>query len=102
MSCNVRSSPAFALIDGFGKLLFVSTAIIPGVVFQNAIESVLVTLTELGKFGIVAVAAALAIYVLGKWRRRRLFMRQLRMARIGVDELRRLIDEGLGIAFRTC
>ncbi len=86
--------PLFALLDCVGKLLFVGTGVALGVIFQNAIASVLTTLAEFGKFGIGAVAAALAIYVLGKWGRRRLFIRQLRMDRISVDELHRLIDEG--------
>lgn len=86
--------PVFALLDGIGKLLFVGTGVALGVIFQNAIASVLTTLTEFGKFGIAAVAAALSIYVLGKWWRRRLFIRQLRMDRISVDELHRLIDAG--------
>jgi len=85
---------SFVLIDGAGKLLFVSVAVAFGVVFQDAIASVLATLTELGKSGVGVVGAALAIYVLGKWWRRRLFIRQLRMDRISVDELRRLMDEG--------
>lgn len=86
--------PVFVLLDGIGKLLFVGTAVALGVIFQNAIASVLATLAEFGKFGIVAVVAALAIYVLGKWWRRWLFIRQLRMDRISVDELRGLMDEG--------
>lgn len=86
--------PLFALLDGIGKLLFVGTGVALGVIFQNAIASVLTTLTEFGKFGVGAVAAALAIYVLGKWGRRRLFIRQLRMDRISVDELHHLIGEG--------
>jgi membrane protein DedA with SNARE-associated domain len=84
----------FALLDGIGKLLFVGTGVALGVIFQSAIASVLTTLTEFGKFGIAAVLAALAIYVLGKWGRRRLFIRQLRMDRISVDELHHLMDEG--------
>jgi membrane protein DedA with SNARE-associated domain len=86
--------PLFALLDGIGKLLFVGTGVALGVIFQDAIASVLATLVEFGKFGIGAVVAALAIYVLGKWGRRRLFIRQLRMDRISVDELHHLIDAG--------
>jgi membrane protein DedA with SNARE-associated domain len=86
--------PVFALLDGLGKLLFVGTGVALGVIFQNAIASVLATLVEFGKFGIGAVVAALAIYVVGKWGRRRLFIRQLRMDRISVAELHDLIDEG--------
>ncbi|MGC1780300.1 MAG: DedA family protein/thiosulfate sulfurtransferase GlpE [Xanthobacteraceae bacterium] len=86
--------PVFALLDGVGKLLFVGTGVALGVIFKDAIASVLGTLTEFGKFGIGVVAAALALYVLGKWWRRRLFIRQLRMDRISVDELHQLMDEG--------
>jgi membrane protein DedA with SNARE-associated domain/rhodanese-related sulfurtransferase len=86
--------PVFVLLDAIGKLLFVGTGVALGVIFQDAIASVLGTLTEFGKFGIGAVGAALAIYVLGKWWRRRLFIRQLRMDRISVDELHELMDEG--------
>jgi rhodanese-related sulfurtransferase len=40
------------------------------------------------------VFAAIILYVLTKWLRRRLFIRQLRMDRITVAELRKLIDNG--------
>jgi len=86
--------PVFALLDGVGKFLYVGIGVALGVIFQNAIASVLATLVEFGKFGIGAVVAALAIYVLGKWWRRRLFIRQLRMDRIGVDELHQLMNAG--------
>ncbi len=86
--------PLFALLDGIGKLLYVGTCVALGVIFQDAIASVLAKLTEFGKLGIGAVVAALAIYLLGKWWRRRLFIRQLRMDRISVDELRHLMNAG--------
>ena len=88
------SVAVFAMLDGIGKLLYVATAVALGVIFQDAIASVLGTIGEFGKFGIGAVAGALALYVLGKWWSRRLFIRQLRMDRISVDELRGLMDEG--------
>jgi rhodanese-related sulfurtransferase len=40
------------------------------------------------------VGAALALFVLFKWWQRRRFYRTLRMARIGVEELRALFDKG--------
>lgn len=86
--------PLFLLLDGMGKLLFVSVGIALGLLFKNAVANVLSTLTELGQIGGAVVVAALALYVLGKWWRRRLFIRQLRMDRITVDELRQLIDDG--------
>jgi rhodanese-related sulfurtransferase len=86
--------PAFLLLDGMGKVLFVGAIVALGVVFQNAIDSVLTRLASFGEFGILVIAAALALYLLFKWWRRRLFVRQLRMDRITVDELRQLIDDG--------
>jgi membrane protein DedA with SNARE-associated domain/rhodanese-related sulfurtransferase len=88
------SVPAFLLLDGLGKVLFVGAMVALGVIFQNAIDGVLTALADFGEFGIVVIAAALALYLLIRWWRRRLFVRQLRMDRITVDELRTLIDDG--------
>jgi membrane protein DedA with SNARE-associated domain/rhodanese-related sulfurtransferase len=85
---------AFLLLDGLGALLFVSASVALGVIFQNAITSVLSTLAEFGMLGNLAVVAALALYLLTKWWRRQLFIRQLRMNRITVAELRKLIEDG--------
>jgi membrane protein DedA with SNARE-associated domain/rhodanese-related sulfurtransferase len=84
----------FFLLNGVGALLFVIVFIALGVIFQDAITSVLATLTELGTIGILAIVAGLALYSLFKWWRRMLFIRQLRMDRITVPELRELIDAG--------
>ena len=85
---------AFLLLDGIGSLLFISAVVALGLLFQDAITSLLSTLTQLGKIGGLIVVAAIGLYLLTKWWRRRLFIRQLRMDRISVDELRGLIDEG--------
>jgi membrane protein DedA with SNARE-associated domain/rhodanese-related sulfurtransferase len=85
---------SFLLLDGLGALLFVSANVALGVIFQDAITSVLSTLAAFGMLGNLAVVAALALYLLIKWWRRQLFIRQLRMNRITVAELRKLIDDG--------
>jgi membrane protein DedA with SNARE-associated domain/rhodanese-related sulfurtransferase len=85
---------AFFLLNGLGGLLFVSAFVALGVVFQDAITSALTMLTELGALGILMIVAGLGLYLLLKWWRRRLFIRQLRMDRITVSELRQLIDDG--------
>jgi rhodanese-related sulfurtransferase len=64
-----------------------------GVIFQDAITSFLSMLVDYGKFGVAAVLAAIGLYVFIKWLQRRLFIRQLRMDRITVAELRKLIDD---------
>jgi membrane protein DedA with SNARE-associated domain/rhodanese-related sulfurtransferase len=84
----------FFALNGVGSLLFVVLFVALGVIFQHAITSVLATLTELGTIGILAIVASLALYALFKWWRRVLFIRQLRMDRITVPELRQLIDAG--------
>ncbi|HML07023.1 MAG TPA: DedA family protein/thiosulfate sulfurtransferase GlpE [Xanthobacteraceae bacterium] len=88
------SVPAFFLLNGLGTLLFVGVFVALGVIFQSAVTSVLATLAEFGTLGIVAVAAGFGLYSLFKWWRRLLFIRQLRMDRITVPELRELIDGG--------
>lgn len=99
---GVTRMPAilFLVLDGIGKSLFVGVGVgvALGWVFRDAIGNVLVTLTEFGKFGAVAVVAALALYVLAKWWRRHLFIRQLRMDRITVAELRDLVEDGTDLA----
>jgi membrane protein DedA with SNARE-associated domain/rhodanese-related sulfurtransferase len=88
------SLPTFVLLNGIGALLFVSVAVVMGVIFQDAITGILRILAEIGKYGALFVLAVLALYLLARWWRRRAFIRQLRVDRITVDELRVLISEG--------
>jgi membrane protein DedA with SNARE-associated domain/rhodanese-related sulfurtransferase len=85
---------AFLLLDGIGALLFISAAVAVGLLFQDAITTMLSTLADLGKIGGLIVVVAIGLYMLTKWWRRRLFIRQLRMDRITVADLRKLIDDG--------
>jgi rhodanese-related sulfurtransferase len=84
----------FLLLDGIGALLFISAAVALGLLFQDAIATMLSTLADLGKIGGLIVLAAIGLYMLTKWWRRRLFIRQLRMDRITVADLRKIIDDG--------
>jgi membrane protein DedA with SNARE-associated domain/rhodanese-related sulfurtransferase len=86
--------PLFLLLDALGAALYFTVPIILGRLFHDTIDSLLLTLTRLGQYGLMLVAVALAIYLLGRWIRRRLFIRQLRMDRISVSELAVLIDRG--------
>jgi membrane protein DedA with SNARE-associated domain/rhodanese-related sulfurtransferase len=85
---------AFLLLDLVGATLFIGVIVALGVIFQDAISSLLSTLVDYGKFGVIAVFATIGLYVSMKWLQRRLFIRQLRMDRITVVELRKLIDDG--------
>jgi membrane protein DedA with SNARE-associated domain/rhodanese-related sulfurtransferase len=84
----------FLLFDGLGALLWAGLAVGLGVAFQNAVNEVIDVLEQLGKWGLLAIVAAFALIVALKWWQRRRFYRQLRMARISVEELRDLLERG--------
>jgi membrane protein DedA with SNARE-associated domain/rhodanese-related sulfurtransferase len=86
--------PKFLLFATAGKLFYVTFFVAIGLLFRNEVTTILATFAELGQLGGALLIAALALYVLGKWWRRRLLIRQLRMDRITVQELRSLIDGG--------
>jgi membrane protein DedA with SNARE-associated domain/rhodanese-related sulfurtransferase len=86
--------PIFVLLNGIGALLFVSVAVVMGLLFQDAITDILLMLADIGKFGVLFVLAVLGLYLLARWWRRRAFIRQLCADRITVDELRGLIGKG--------
>jgi membrane protein DedA with SNARE-associated domain/rhodanese-related sulfurtransferase len=82
----------FVLFDLVGSLLWVGLAVAIGYLFRDAIGDALDTLQSLGKWGLVLIVAAFAAWIATKWWRRILFIRQLRMDRVTVDELKTLLD----------
>jgi len=84
--------PAFLIFDALGAMLWSGIAISLGYLFRDAVSDVLNVLTALGRIGLLLVTIALALFILGKWWRRRMLIMQLRMARVSVDELRELLD----------
>jgi membrane protein DedA with SNARE-associated domain/rhodanese-related sulfurtransferase len=90
-----KTPPAvFIICDLIGAVLFVGAAIVLGLFFRGAIADVLFVLDALGRLGLVVLAATLGLYLAAKWWQRQRFVRQLRMDRITVDELRILIADG--------
>jgi membrane protein DedA with SNARE-associated domain/rhodanese-related sulfurtransferase len=86
--------PIFLVLDAIGAAIYFAVPIALGRVFHNAIDAVMVTLIQLGKFGILAIVGAFAVYLLVRWIERQLFIRRLRMDRITVNELADMIDGG--------
>lgn len=86
--------PVFLFYDSLGTVLWAGSGIILGFVFHRAIEDVLGFLEGLGSGALYLLGAALLLFVLLKWWQRRRFYRTLRMARIGVEELRSLFQKG--------
>jgi len=84
----------FLLFDGLGALLWAGLAVGLGVAFQNAVNDVIEVLEQFGKWGLLAIIAGFALFIALKWWQRQRFYRQLRMARISVEELRDLLDRG--------
>jgi len=84
----------FIPADAIGAALWSGVAIALGYTFRDAIDDVLRVLQELGEIGMALIVLAFVVYVLWKWWQRRLFIKQLVMDRITVDELNKLMAEG--------
>lgn len=85
---------AFFLFDGLGAALWAGVAIYLGSLFSTTIDDLLNVLVELGKWGGLLVLAALGAYIASKWWQRYRFYKALHMARISVDELDQMLQEG--------
>ncbi len=83
----------FLLFDGLGAILWVGSAIFLGSLFRTTVADLLDILANLGKWGVVLVALAFAVYLAKKWWQRYMFLKDLRMARITVTELDQLLRQ---------
>jgi membrane protein DedA with SNARE-associated domain/rhodanese-related sulfurtransferase len=83
----------FVLFDAVGAGLWVGVGVVIGYIFRDAINDAVETLSALGHYGLMIVIAAFVIWVAVKWWHRHMFVKQLRMDRVSVDELRSLMDE---------
>ena len=84
----------FVLFDAIGAALWSGVAIALGYVFRNAVGEVIAVFEQLGRIGIVLLIAAFVAFVVVKWVQRQRFIRQLRMDRLTVDELKTLLAAG--------
>jgi len=87
--------PQFLVFNTLGATLWVGAGLGGGMLLGPQMEWLLTRLDDIGSVAIVIIVALLAAYIAFKWWERRRFFTMLRMARIGVDELYRLIDAGL-------
>lgn len=86
--------PLFLLYAAGGATLWAGLLLLLGMIFHDAIERLLALLTGLGTWALVIVGAVVALFVAFKWWQRRRFLKSLRMAMIGVDELHQLMEAG--------
>ena len=85
--------PRFFLASGAGSVLWAGLAVGAGMLFHAQVGSLLARLEDLGARAVLAVGALLAAYIAFKWWERQRFYKTIRMARISVEELRRLMDQ---------
>jgi membrane protein DedA with SNARE-associated domain/rhodanese-related sulfurtransferase len=84
----------FLIMDGLGAAIWAGSALWLGSLFRTAIDDLMNILIEMGKWGTLLVAAALMFFIASKWWERQRFIRDLRMARITVEELNDLLLKG--------
>ncbi len=84
----------FLVWDLLGNLLWAGSAVSLGALFHGAIGRVLALLHQLGIWAVVVAGLGMALLIAMKWWERRRFYKLLRLARITVEELRRLIEGG--------
>ncbi|HWE06235.1 MAG TPA: DedA family protein/thiosulfate sulfurtransferase GlpE [Rhizomicrobium sp.] len=86
--------PTFLLFDAAGAVGFIGAGVALGTFFRRAIAAGLGALDRLGEWGIVFIVAALSAFLVWKWLQRQWFLRQLRVDRVTVAELRAMIEAG--------
>jgi membrane protein DedA with SNARE-associated domain/rhodanese-related sulfurtransferase len=84
----------FFLADGFGAVLYGTTFLCLGYVFSSQIEQIASAISDIGGSALGLVAAVAGIYAGYKYWQRRALLRELRTARITVDELQQKLEAG--------
>jgi membrane protein DedA with SNARE-associated domain/rhodanese-related sulfurtransferase len=86
--------PRFLLYDGLGSLIWIIAFIAPGYFFSNQLEKIASQVAELGSLLALLLVGSLAAYIVYKYIHRQRLLRELRIARITVDELKQMLDAG--------
>src|SRR5215467_542928 len=84
----------FLLFDALGSSLWAGAFLGLGYLFSGQIERVAAGLASLGGWLLVLVIGAFGAYIAYKYIARQRFLRELRIARITVEELKQKIDSG--------
>ena len=84
----------FLLLDGVASLLWAGVPVALGYIFAAQVDSLFAALATAGTLALELVLVLLALYIAGKWWRRRSLLVALRMARITVRELHDAMTDG--------
>jgi membrane protein DedA with SNARE-associated domain/rhodanese-related sulfurtransferase len=88
------SMQRFLLYNGLGAVLWTLAFIIPGYLLSDQIERLAEVAERLGIWLAFFFGAGIATYLVYKFVHRQLVMRELRIARITAEELKRMMDNG--------
>jgi rhodanese-related sulfurtransferase len=88
------STARFIFFDGAGSLLYAGSFILVGILFSRQLEQVMAAVGSLGSGALGVVAGLAALYIGYKYFQRHRLLRELRVARISVDELHRKLESG--------
>ena len=88
------SASRFLLFDATGSAIYASCYILLGYFFRDQIQQVAGALASIGTSALLLVAGLAAAYLGFKLLRRQMLLRELRMTRITVAELRQKLDAG--------
>lgn len=84
----------FLLYNGLGALVWSLSFIAPGYLFSSQIESMAAQVAQFGASAVLVLGGSFAAYLTYKFLHRQWLLRELRIARISPDELKRLMDDG--------
>jgi len=84
----------FVIFDSAGALIWSGAYVVAGWAFRTQLEELVAVLAKLGAYFGVLLAMGLALYIAGKYVRRRHLFRELQIARITPVELKYLMDQG--------
>jgi membrane protein DedA with SNARE-associated domain len=88
------SLPRFLFFDGIGSLLYVGSFLLVGVLFSRQLEAIISALGSLGTGALAVAVGMILLYIGYKYFQRHRLLRDLRMARITVDELHQKLEAG--------
>jgi membrane protein DedA with SNARE-associated domain/rhodanese-related sulfurtransferase len=78
---------SFLVFDTLGALLWSTVAVTLGWLFRDAVNDVIEVFNQGGRWGLITLAAMLALYIAVKALQRYRLIHTLRMARVSVEEL---------------
>src|SRR6266511_2282545 len=85
-------APRFIFFDGLGSLLYAGCFIVVGVLVSHQWEQGIVAVASLGGSALGLVVGLVALYIGYKYYQRQRLLKELRMARITVDELHQKLE----------